>query len=70
MDLTGTRWGLERAEAVLKLRSLQSSGDFEEYFYFYKQQSLHLYLTPLPLGKNLGVLYQVIYAVNCCTNDD
>ncbi len=27
------------AEAVLKLRSLQSSGDASEYFKFYKEQS-------------------------------
>ena len=28
MDLTGARWGLEGAEAVLKLRALRSNGDF------------------------------------------
>jgi hypothetical protein len=39
MDITGARWGLERAEAILKLRALKSSGDFEEYFSFYKAQS-------------------------------
>jgi hypothetical protein len=27
MDITGARWGLERAEALLKLRSLKISGD-------------------------------------------
>jgi hypothetical protein len=25
MDITGARWGLERAEAILKLRSLKVS---------------------------------------------
>ena len=40
MDLTGARWRLQRAEAVLKLRSLRSSGDFEAYWCFYKQQEL------------------------------
>jgi hypothetical protein len=39
MDLTGARWGLQRAEAVLKLRSLASSGD-ESYWEFYKAQAL------------------------------
>ena len=34
MDLTGARWGLQRAEAVLKLRSLQSSGDADAYWDF------------------------------------
>jgi hypothetical protein len=40
MDLTGARWRLKRAEAVLKLRSLRSSGDFEAYWVFHKQQEL------------------------------
>ena len=40
MDITGARWGLQRAEAVLKLRSLQSSGDADTYWDFYKAQSL------------------------------
>jgi len=40
MDLTGARWRLKRAEAVLKLRALHSSGDFEAYWQFHKQQEL------------------------------
>jgi hypothetical protein len=40
MDLTGARWRLKSAEAVLKLRSLRSSGDFEAYWWFHKQQEL------------------------------
>lgn len=32
MDITGARWSLAGAEAVLRLRSLRSSGDFEEYW--------------------------------------
>lgn len=31
MDLTGARWGLEGAEAVLELRALHSNGDFDDY---------------------------------------
>lgn len=38
MDITGARWGLDGAEAVLRLRSLRSSGDFEEYWTFHEQQ--------------------------------
>ena len=38
MDITGARWGLESAEAVLRLRSLTSSGDFDEYWRFHLQQ--------------------------------
>lgn len=36
MDITGACWGLETAEAVLKLRSLRASGDFEEYWAFHE----------------------------------
>jgi hypothetical protein len=38
MGLTGARWRLQRAEAVLRLRSLRSSGDLEEYWRFHIQQ--------------------------------
>ncbi len=31
MDVTGARWSLAGAEAVLHLRALRSSGDFDEY---------------------------------------
>ena len=40
MDLTGARWGLERAEAVLKLRSMKSSGDFQAYWKFHQTEEL------------------------------
>ena len=40
MDLTGARWGLESAEAILRLRSLRSSGDFDEYWAFHEQREL------------------------------
>ena len=39
LDITGARWGLEGGEAILKLRSLKSSDDFDEYWKFHKQQS-------------------------------
>jgi len=38
MDLTGARWRLKSAEAVLRIRSLRSSGDFEEYWAFHRAQ--------------------------------
>ena len=38
MDITGARWGLAGAEAVLRLRSLRSSGDFDEYWRFHERQ--------------------------------
>ena len=40
LDITGARWGLTGAEAVLKLRSIVSSGDFDQYWLFHKQQEL------------------------------
>jgi len=36
MDLTGARWSLEGAEAVLRLRALRASGDFNEYWRFHE----------------------------------
>ncbi len=38
LDLTGSRWGLEGAEAILKLRALRSNGDFDEYWKFHLNQ--------------------------------
>jgi hypothetical protein len=38
MDITGARWRLRSAEAVLKLRSLHSSGDTEAYWAFHKAE--------------------------------
>ena len=35
MDITGARWGLAGAEAVLKLRALIATGDFEDYWRFH-----------------------------------
>ena len=39
LDITGARWSLQGAEAILKLRSLKSSGDFKDYWTFYKKMS-------------------------------
>ncbi len=36
MDLTGARWRLVGAEAVLKLRALRASGDFDAYWAFHE----------------------------------
>jgi hypothetical protein len=40
MDLTGARWSLTGAEAVLRLRALRASGDFEQYWAFHEEQEL------------------------------
>ena len=36
MDVTGARWSLNGAEAVLRMRALCSSGDFDEYWRFHE----------------------------------
>ena len=38
MDLTGARWGLDGAEAILKLRALRSNGDFDTYWAYHLAQ--------------------------------
>ena len=35
LDITGARWGLDGAEAVLTLRAVISNGDFDEYWRFH-----------------------------------
>jgi hypothetical protein len=37
MELTGARWRLKRAEAVLKIRAIRASGDFDDYWAFHEQ---------------------------------
>ena len=40
MDITGARWGLAGAEAILTLRALISNGDFDQYWTFHLAQEL------------------------------
>lgn len=40
LGITGARWRLKTAEAVLKIRSLRSSGDFEDYWKFHKEKEM------------------------------
>ncbi len=37
MDITGAKWRLTSAEAVLRLRALRSSNDFDEYWDFHEE---------------------------------
>ena len=41
MDLTGARWGLPGAEAILKLRAIRSNGDFDDYWTYHLAQERH-----------------------------
>ena len=38
LEITGARWRLERAEAILRLRALIASGDFDEYWQFHEAE--------------------------------
>ena len=54
MDITGARWGLERAEAILKLRSLKISGDLAAYlaFHFAQEHKRNYPGPPIPALLN------------------
>ncbi len=44
MDITGARWSIEGAEAVLKLRAVRTNGDFDSYWKFHldhERQRVH-----------------------------
>ncbi|MGW0537857.1 ISKra4 family transposase [Streptomyces sp. NPDC003032] len=47
LDITGARWGLDGAEAVLQLRALITNGDFEDYWTFHTARE-HRRLYPSP----------------------
>jgi hypothetical protein len=38
LDLTGARWGLQGAEAILQLRALRANDDFDEYWTYHLAQ--------------------------------
>jgi hypothetical protein len=35
LDITGARWGLPGAEAILTLRAVISNGDFDHYWHYH-----------------------------------
>ena len=41
MDLTGARWSLAGAEAVLKLRAIKANGDFDAYWRYHLDRERH-----------------------------
>ena len=51
MDITGARWGLAGAEAILTLRALISNGDFDAYWTFHlAQEHRRVYASRYALG--------------------
>jgi len=51
MGITGARWGLEGAEAILRLRALHVSGDFDAYWRFHLSRERLLNHTMLYAGQ-------------------
>jgi hypothetical protein len=56
MEVTGARWSLEGAEALLKLRAVKISGDFSAYWKYYEHQQYvrnysQLYQNPAVLER-------------------
>ena len=41
MDITGARWSVEGAEAILKLRAVRCNGDFDDYWRFHLDRERH-----------------------------
>jgi hypothetical protein len=41
MDITGARWGLPGAEAILKLRAIKANGDFDAYWQYHLTRERH-----------------------------
>lgn len=41
LEITGARWGLDTAEAVLTLRAIITNGDFEDYWRHHQEQERH-----------------------------
>ena len=41
MDITGARWGLDTAQAVLTLRAIATTGDLARYWQYHQQQEHH-----------------------------
>jgi hypothetical protein len=49
LDITGARWGLPGAEAVLRLRAVFANGDLDPYWRFHtRQEHQRIYLEPCP----------------------
>jgi hypothetical protein len=51
LDITGARWGLHGAEAVLRLRTLVSNSDLDAYWRFHAARE-HERLYPTPDHRN------------------
>jgi hypothetical protein len=65
MDITGARWSLKGAEAVLRLRSLRASGDWDEYWRFHLRQEYNRNYPPL-YSNGIPLMSRIVHA-RCST---
>ena len=54
LDITGARWGLHGAEAVLRLRAVVSNGDLDPYWRYHASRE-HDRLYPAPEQRNYAI---------------
>ena len=57
MDITGARWGLQGAEAILKLRAIIACEDFEQYFNFHKRMERN---RNFPFYEQIAYKYKMV----------
>jgi len=55
LDITGARWGLDGAEAILTLRAVISNGDFDDYWRYHLAQEHQRLYPGTPQGQSLRV---------------
>jgi hypothetical protein len=55
LDITGARWGLEGAEAILTLRAVISNGDFDDYWRYHLAQEHQRLYPGTTQGRSLRV---------------
>jgi len=53
MEIAGAKWGIEGAEAILKLRSVVKSADWDSYWKFRVEQN-HYNVAPMPDCNSLN----------------
>ena len=46
MEISGARWGIKGSEAILKLRSVAKSNDWDQYWEFFTAQARNNELLP------------------------
>ena len=55
LDITGARWGLQGAEAILTLRAVISNGDFDDYWLYHLTREHQRLYPDTPQSQSLSV---------------